>query len=537
MSIVTITTQQGFDNFLANPDMNSESTVQLLFDNAQITSVPNPIMLNGGIFDGFGNTITVNLSADSNWTGLFNAYSTTETSTIKNLNLVFSNGGLVPANYGALLTYDSNSTALRVNIHTVAIYPELITLGSSEGLGSSLVFPYKPFEYAQDLITIVNLQLGSSSAPVRIENTGCGSLFSVLNLPAVGNSSISAFTSWNHMILSSAASFGGVGYSYECSIGGCGWENVFVYTTLEQIGIEPGVSSIFCSTCNGLNLGQFYLYSTSNDGSKFSGPIFGNCSGCNFLTGYSANNSLNNGQYDFEGVNLNSTLTNYATPSLTITSGDTFTNTNVVTDSNLYPTNKINSNSLPWNQFLENHWNFDDPGINSDPPTLKLLSSSPWNSNNYYINNSIIDFSLVCFAETALIMLISGEYIPVKELNVNHILKTKKGHTNIKSLFKSYINGKMWIIEKDSISQGVPFQDLIISPDHAFIHNGEWHHARCSKLTREIDYTGYIYHLETNNYLEDVIYSNSLECETWGRLFRGKVKWTCLEDKCVLSLK
>lgn len=155
--------------------------------------------------------------------------------------------------------------------------------------------------------------------------------------------------------------------------------------------------------------------------------------------------------------------------------------------------------------------------------------------------------TISCLLEDTLILTLTG-YVPIQNLKVGDVIRTTKGTTNIKKISKSLpISSEKdfaYMVPKDYMMPGKPFQDLMVSSHHLVVNvfNSSSEkifsgfHPSCRKLNR-IDSTGKIYyHLITDNFVNDIIYANGLEVETYGIDYRNKVKTICSEESCWYEL-
>ena len=96
----------------------------------------------------------------------------------------------------------------------------------------------------------------------------------------------------------------------------------------------------------------------------------------------------------------------------------------------------------------------------------------------------------------------------------------------------------LYCLAKDSLAKGLPLNDLYMSNDHAFKHNGKWHHMHCaaeqglSTITDE-DNIQY-YHIVTSDYFSHTLNAEGVEVET---CFKDKgdgvlMMWSCENDCC-----
>ena len=107
-------------------------------------------------------------------------------------------------------------------------------------------------------------------------------------------------------------------------------------------------------------------------------------------------------------------------------------------------------------------------------------------------------------------------------------------------------DGALYCLPKDSLKKGKPLNDLYMSGDHAYKHNGIWKHMKCAspdgfphsrtkKYTHETDEEDIeYYHIVIDDYFAHTIVAEGVEVET---CFKDKedgimMVWSCDEKAC-----
>jgi hypothetical protein len=157
----------------------------------------------------------------------------------------------------------------------------------------------------------------------------------------------------------------------------------------------------------------------------------------------------------------------------------------------------------------------------------------------------------ICFHKGTHILTPEG-YKPVELLKAGDLITTTK---NIKEsiLIKDMVkfigkkaDGALYCLPKDSLKKGKPLNDLYMSADHAYKHNGIWKHMKCASLTefphsrtkkytRETDEEDIeYYHIVIEDYFAHTIVAEGVEVETCFKDNEDGILmiWSCDEKAC-----
>jgi hypothetical protein len=157
----------------------------------------------------------------------------------------------------------------------------------------------------------------------------------------------------------------------------------------------------------------------------------------------------------------------------------------------------------------------------------------------------------ICFHKGTHILTPEG-YKPVESLQAGDMVTTTKNikaSIPIKDMVKfigKKEDGALYCLPKDSLKKGKPLNDLYMSADHAYKHNGIWKHMKCAsptefphsrtkKYTRETDEEDIeYYHIVIEDYFAHTIVAEGVEVET---CFKDKedgimMVWSCDEKAC-----
>ena len=107
-------------------------------------------------------------------------------------------------------------------------------------------------------------------------------------------------------------------------------------------------------------------------------------------------------------------------------------------------------------------------------------------------------------------------------------------------------DGALYCLPKDSLKKGKPLNDLYMSADHAYKHNGIWKHMKCAsptefphsrtkKYTRETDEEDIeYYHIVIEDYFAHTIIAEGVEVETCFKDNEDGILmiWSCDEKAC-----
>ncbi len=132
-------------------------------------------------------------------------------------------------------------------------------------------------------------------------------------------------------------------------------------------------------------------------------------------------------------------------------------------------------------------------------------------------NGSVLasTYDISCFGENTKILTING-YKIIKDLKEGEYLITSKGHiTQIKKIGTFMHKGEICYIAENRFKKNLPFEPLIITPNHKIKVHGKWanpdKYCDVIKLHKPIK----LYHIQTTNYKTDNIIANGLTAETW----------------------
>lgn len=241
----------------------------------------------------------------------------------------------------------------------------------------------------------------------------------------------------------------------------------------------------------------------------------------------------------------NQTVTlNYCTTTgsaLTNLSSGAYTNNNSVTGLTGTPPNgyepfaSYNSNGYgtEWSHVGEDGYN--------KPLPLTVFTASPWSEYSIYSDVPVLYYSgpLPCLVKDTEILTTEG-YIPVQHLMKGDILPDLEGNqTKVVSIYRRIVHKDdpeyyPYLVPQDYFGEGKPFKTLKLSQNHAYYHNGAWHHPKCSipelkvPESKGVEY----YHIQTTNYFDDVIIANGLEVETYAKGADKNSVWNCSKEKC-----
>jgi hypothetical protein len=156
----------------------------------------------------------------------------------------------------------------------------------------------------------------------------------------------------------------------------------------------------------------------------------------------------------------------------------------------------------------------------------------------------------ICFQRGTKILTPNG-YKSVEELLAGDLLiNTQNGTIPINSMIKfigKKEEGALYCLPKDSLKKNKPLNDLYMSGDHAFKHNGIWRHMNCAsgekfpekQLTYQTEQDDIeYYHIIIDDYFAHTIIAEGVEVET---CFEDKddgviMAWSC-NEKCCTPMK
>jgi uncharacterized delta-60 repeat protein len=152
------------------------------------------------------------------------------------------------------------------------------------------------------------------------------------------------------------------------------------------------------------------------------------------------------------------------------------------------------------------------------------------------ISSSFVILDNICFNKGTMILTPTG-YKTIESLKSGDLVKTARGLvTRIQSV-TSFI-GKadkcpLYLLKKNSLGTNKPAMDLYMSEGHAYRHNGNWCHMKCSSASVKLnkDNVEY-YNIALDNYLKHTLVANGLEVESLFKMPGLNMKWTCEKDNC-----
>ncbi len=175
-------------------------------------------------------------------------------------------------------------------------------------------------------------------------------------------------------------------------------------------------------------------------------------------------------------------------------------------------------------------------GNNNDVSITQIIALTD-NEISTNFNIPIPQDNNLCFAINTKILTPNG-YKLIQDLNVNDYIIT--GNNIAKKITKiihySSNNNNLYCIPKDSIDKNIPDSDLFITEYHAIKINNKYKHIKClynsNKYNiKHVKNDKYVfYNISTNDWLNDTIIVNNLECETLCTDI--KLKWVCNIDEC-----
>lgn len=505
-----------------------------------------PKQLNGSTFNGNNNTITITTNDSISWSGVFDI-SLAETSSleskINDLGITLDGtGSLTVANGSAVLFGFRNTPKMcKVNINGLLFFVRTVNviLSTSSSEITSYFWPNtgsSQFDAENSLLTATKLQIGEPNFPIK-NNRLFGSIFSYATIwggsSTISNSSIylSSLSGSNGMMINNGHFY----RSVEPFISSLTFSNVYINNTIE-LGLG---SAGFIQNTNGVRMTDVTLYKNYQGGDQFPGPSFAGATNITINRMFIYHSTTNTGTgSEFVNINTGNTVNNFGSsfqPTYTSPSKSNITYANSAQISNVVDNNTVHPWMVGSDGFSLDVWTFTGTNL----PIITALNTSPWTVGDYleYTGNPQLDITLLCFIKGTKILTVDG-YVLIEDLKVGNTLITARGTTKIVNCHYLKTYTKMYTLYKDCFEKGKPFEDLVITADHAIKLDDKLHHARClpfdSKIISSKQHVE-LYHIETEDYMNDMIFANGIEAETWGRTFRGKVKWDCIKDECVLT--
>ena len=154
--------------------------------------------------------------------------------------------------------------------------------------------------------------------------------------------------------------------------------------------------------------------------------------------------------------------------------------------------------------------------------------------------------NLACFKKNTLILTPAG-YSQVENLRCgDYVLSSKNIPIKIIQIASFISSGKekdLYILEKSSIKENIPFMDLYMSNNHAYKSNDKWHHMWCSSSSAKMvksdddDVIEY-YHIIIDDYFSHNLVANGVEVESCYVENRNikKIEWVCNKNECDLKI-
>jgi uncharacterized delta-60 repeat protein len=168
------------------------------------------------------------------------------------------------------------------------------------------------------------------------------------------------------------------------------------------------------------------------------------------------------------------------------------------------------------------------------------------NLNDTYYSSIPGSFKVIdniCFYKDTYIFTPSG-YKKVNKLKVGDIVTTAQNKNKQIKKICNFIGFSdkcsLYVLHKDSLGINLPFMDLYMSEGHAYRHDGNWCHMRCSSHAMKVDIDNIeYYNIVLDNYLENTLVANGVEVESLFNMTEIDMNWYCGTDDCkpVFTLK
>lgn len=512
----------------------------LLMNDIVITSAFTPVVIQpGGTFDGGGNSITFNYTGAQPAPGIFITWST---SNISNLLFIASAPITSFLASGISTIPQPDGGAVLNQVELVYEFPVLTNCGGLIGgsggapylIASSLVL--NNCKFSGELIEHHSAAFVPFNTSAYLIKVGASFIFN----DCIANVKISVTEGVDISIYASSDQSS----SLECN------------NCIVRASLAPANNAnvyFFCYGNGNMTLTNCYVYYTGTANITTSvaytinaspnpptALVMSNC----YQYGPSSGGSTLAQIYSVE---LQTVTFNYCATSssvLTPLSSGSYTNNNSVTGL----TNTPPDGYEPFASYNSNGYGTEWSHVGEDgynkPLPLTVFTTAPWSEYSIYSDNPVLYYSgpLPCLVKDTLILTSDG-YVPVQDLKEGDVLPNLDGDvTTVTGVFRRIIHkddkeSVPYMIPKDYLAPGVPFENLRMSQNHAYYHNGEWHHPKCSipglRLTESkgVEY----YHVQTTNYFDDVIVANGLEVETYARGADKHSKWDCSFEKCCFT--
>ena len=203
----------------------------------------------------------------------------------------------------------------------------------------------------------------------------------------------------------------------------------------------------------------------------------------------------------------------------------------------------LNGSTVSWN--VPTVFSFQLPYLNT------IIRVRFYNGGSNTITFTGLTTALACFAKgmllTKVITMIGNSCdefneeveveTPVEDLCIGNVLRTRDGFTEVINVTRSEHppskDALSYIIPKNHYGMGRPSCDTLLSPKHSiFTPARHWKHMQHSEFEQKPSTdTVVYYHVQTSSYIDDVIYVNGMETETWDRVNQNQ-GWDCEGGVC-----
>jgi hypothetical protein len=141
-------------------------------------------------------------------------------------------------------------------------------------------------------------------------------------------------------------------------------------------------------------------------------------------------------------------------------------------------------------------------------------------------------------------ILTPGGYRAVETINSGDVVTTAQGRVvkikKVTSFTGTVDKCPLYVLHKDSLGTNMPLTDLYMSEGHAYRHNGQWCHMKCSSAAMKLDVDDIeYYNIVLDNYLENTLVANGVEVESLFNMNGLEMTWNCGTDNCkpVIAVK